>query len=1215
MNKVISSVLSVLSFLVSISFLLSFLLTTEKSLKFLLNLNQSSQVDFVLSDSHWHPFNPSIEIDDLSVKGIQENITFIEINGLKMSFNLFTAFHSNLIENFYAEQMNLSVDSSFGDEKRNLNELWVDISTIKNLTIKEFSLKDYNNRLSTLQGNLSLTTLKSGTYKVKFYARSEVGGDVEFRMYSIEGSKSLKDYKGFLNTSNFYIDEGAISQFCSSCPSITLDSKAWFTLIDLKLVKFSGNANFNFLSKMDYIDSITAKVELEDTKNNIFKISSVLNSNPKNRIPVMYASLNTEEILFFIPEIVIGKDELFSRFQHILNLPKDVLLKGNINNVILNISNSLKFNADFKEFSFESEKYAISGLEGKLQHTRDLTRLTLNTPFLQIDLGSLFDNPLIFNDLTSTMDLTMIDKKVSILNSSLRATHKKNSIKGEINLFPSPYDDTGDLSIKFTSNKLNYLDALNLFPNLNYTNSIKSWLKNSITCGSLEEISFIYRGSVDNKYEDSSSSFQSKGLFSESCLNINNVGIKNIDLLLNINNSSFFGQVLDGDLYGSTIQGHVKTYKENGRYKLDLEGNSKGPFSSILRLSNLNKIFEAKSNDRGEQNTDFSFSSPLVSDLNLLGNATELKLKTKIKDANFVNKKTRLDFTNLFSLIEYDSSNGVKDGFATLKINNIPIKFDIKKGSEKGSFNTLLVAEDTFSFEKIFNSFAYGNEITGSSKFNIRLTLPSYIKGHSYIDPQIEVNSNLAGININLPKPLNKTKDTKINFNLVFKPYLDEPSILNFKYGNLFRGKIRFLNELAEGFIIAGKKKQSISILDEKIYLVGELKNLDLGSYLSSDIFNEQGPKNFFIKDLLVKETNFSNFSLFETRFSSYNTKEGIEYKFINDELNGILLVPENKDEYLSFRFDYIRLKKSSSVSKDSFLSLYNSIDQEFGFSVDAIFLEGHNYGNWEFLLSPGNNQLRLSNIKGTYGRWDFKKNSQGISVLEISKNPIGWTSNLKTNIYSGSPEKAFMQIGIKPNFELDTLSLDADLTWNNLPWLFSYNSVNGEIATDLSGLTIENNEELDTTNNLLRLVSIFNITDSFEKVTNLNFRKLYKRGFSVDKVKGKFRISDKSLQIKEPILLKSGSSQFSWTGYISRDKTGNLDLLNLEVIMTLPLREYLPAYALVLGGPITAGVVYIAGKAFERNLDKISSGKWIINGHISEPKTEFEGWFEDSSD
>ena len=197
----------------------------------------------------------------------------------------------------------------------------------------------------------------------------------------------------------------------------------------------------------------------------------------------------------------------------------------------------------------------------------------------------------------------------------------------------------------------------------------------------------------------------------------------------------------------------------------------------------------------------------------------------------------------------------------------------------------------------------------------------------------------------------------------------------------------------------------------------------------------------------------------------------------------------------------------------------------------------------------------------------------------------------------------------------MDTLSLDTDLSWNDLPWLFDYNSITGEVSTNLEGLTIRNSGDLDATNNVLRLVNIFNITDSFEKVTNLDFRKLYKRGFSADSVKGKFKITDKSLQIKEPILLKSGSSQFNWTGEISRDKKGNLEKLNLEVIMTLPLREYLPAYALVLGGPITAGVVYIAGKAFERNLDKLSSGKWIIKGNISEPETEFDGWFEDSNE
>jgi uncharacterized protein YhdP len=331
--------------------------------------------------------------------------------------------------------------------------------------------------------------------------------------------------------------------------------------------------------------------------------------------------------------------------------------------------------------------------------------------------------------------------------------------------------------------------------------------------------------------------------------------------------------------------------------------------------------------------------------------------------------------------------------------------------------------------------------------------------------------------------------------------------------------------------------------------------------------------------------------------------------------LSGRLVVPADNERNLSFKFDFIKINQSSTGSKDSFLSLYNGIKDEFDFRADAIFLNGKNYGNWEFSILPEDNKLTLYDIKGIYGKWGLKNTNEGVSSLQIFKNTIGWTSNLKTKIYSGSPEKAMTQIGIKPNFELDTLSLDTDLTWNNLPWLFDYNLIKGEFTTNLDGLTIKNSNDLETSNNLLRLVNIFNIADSFEKVTNLDFRKLYKRGFSADTVTGKFRITDKSVKIKEPVLLKSGSSQFSWTGDISRDQKGNLDKLNLEVIMTLPLREYLPAYALVLGGPMTAGVVYIAGKAFERNLDKLSSGKWTIKGSISAPRTEFDGWFEDNTD
>jgi uncharacterized protein YhdP len=84
--------------------------------------------------------------------------------------------------------------------------------------------------------------------------------------------------------------------------------------------------------------------------------------------------------------------------------------------------------------------------------------------------------------------------------------------------------------------------------------------------------------------------------------------------------------------------------------------------------------------------------------------------------------------------------------------------------------------------------------------------------------------------------------------------------------------------------------------------------------------------------------------------------------------------------------------------------------------------------------------------------------------------------------------------------------------------------------------------------------------------------------------------------------------------GTIEKNEAGSFGELDFEIIMTLPLREYLPAYALLLGGPITAGIVYIAGKAFKRNLDKLSSGRWSLTGTLQEPKTNFEGWFEERS-
>ena len=391
MNKVISSVLILLSIIVAILLFISSLLTYEKSLKFILNFNQDSDLDFVLHDSHWHPYKPSIEIDILSIKSAELENKYIEIEGLKVEFNLLASLQGNFIEALYTKEMSFFVYPSSEEDQTNSYDLLLSLASIKSLIIDEFTLIDSYNYLNLIKGELSLITSKSGYSKVKFSAQNTAGGDLDFRMNSIVGSKSFKDYKGYINTSDFRLDEGITSLFCSDCPGGTLDSKIWFTLIDLTLVKFLGDIEFKLNSSFDFINSINAKIKLEDPKNNIFRISSFVNGNPLNQPPEVFASLAAEEPLFFIPKIELAEDKFVNKLQHLFDVPKNLLLKGYISNLLLNLDDSFQFSAGFEDLSLKSNEFSISGLGGVLQYTPDASRLKIDTPYLRMALGSLFD--------------------------------------------------------------------------------------------------------------------------------------------------------------------------------------------------------------------------------------------------------------------------------------------------------------------------------------------------------------------------------------------------------------------------------------------------------------------------------------------------------------------------------------------------------------------------------------------------------------------------------------------------------------------------------------------------------------------------------------------------------------------------------------------------------------------------------------------------------
>ena len=117
-------------------------------------------------------------------------------------------------------------------------------------------------------------------------------------------------------------------------------------------------------------------------------------------------------------------------------------------------------------------------------------------------------------------------------------------------------------------------------------------------------------------------------------------------------------------------------------------------------------------------------------------------------------------------------------------------------------------------------------------------------------------------------------------------------------------------------------------------------------------------------------------------------------------------------------------------------------------------------YGSWSFKLLPLKDSLALVDIQGRYGRWGVAKNKDNLkSELLITKNSFGWDSKLKTRIYSGSPEKAFKQIGVDLNPSIGEIEFYPDIKWQGLPWDFEFNRIVGEVGLKIEDITIENKE------------------------------------------------------------------------------------------------------------------------------------------------------------
>ena len=491
-----------------------------------------------------------------------------------------------------------------------------------------------------------------------------------------------------------------------------------------------------------------------------------------------------------------------------------------------------------------------------------------------------------------------------------------------------------------------------------------------------------------------------------------------------------------------------------------------------------------------------------------------------------------------------------------------------------------------------------------------------------------------------------------IGFNINFLDFL---SFKPFLFLKVEQGLLKLIDEEKTKIVSSNKlteyllKNTDLQLKEVKV--TGSISKLNIADYfflITGTDTNREFPV-MLIEDLLIRDLNLGPLALFEVNLNMFPTREGLKFSFSNTEAEGSINLNLPLSNGLEIRLENLNLLNSFIDSHENlFIYLLDNLFFPISFSTNNLSLNGEYLGNWSFSIKKGNETLIFDQVKGSYknlfigemnsieevesqnkvrSKFDDVDSKNHIkvalddvnkiqsSVLSISKKGNQIRTNFKGKISTKDLNKSLEMLNmdiVDSNFIAKETHFVPNLSWKGLPSEFNLEIPEGALYFRIDDLLIKDlGENITKIPGVLRLISLFNVSHTFEGLTNLNFRRNFRSGFQADRVEGILDIKTNKLETLQPIIFSTGSGKFSWDGYVEISNDREFQKLDFEVIMTLPIKEYLPAYALILGGPVTAGLVYIAGKAFEKPLNKLSSGKWRVSGDINKLKTEFIEWFD----
>ncbi|MEC8644743.1 MAG: DUF3971 domain-containing protein, partial [Pseudomonadota bacterium] len=895
-------------------------------------------------------------------------------------------------------------------------------------------------------------------------------------------------------------------------------------------------------------------------------------------------------------------------------------MKGQIKDLITLADKNSSFSRIVTNFSeLEIEKSSsfpkIKGFNGFLNFEKNLGYLDFYNKDFSVDLGMLFPDVWRFSEGRGRLAYEIDGENIKLRSGLLNLKDGNTNGSGKFSLTLNDNDALKNWGLVVGVTEGDLKKSARFIPKKS-TKVLREWLKTTNLSGVGKQIGITVHGAFGEnspgirKSHDVFVSFD--GLSLDYAKNW--PGFKNAIGTMNANSYSVSMNNANGVLYNTDLQKvslMLPLDRGNRIEEIQISILSDGPLNDGIRLLRDTPL---NSYTRGFTST-WKGEGNIISKTDLVipmaFKSSETKVTTQIDLSNNFLSIEDLDlyFSDLNGSLNFNNRSGFYAENLKAKLFNRQIKGTAVTDNFGGSRFVLFKAAGSVrsddAYEWTGQPLLY--KTSGDLNYDLNLYFPLENKGE---DLKIEFFSNLIGFKSTLPQPFDKS-ESSVKKNFTYKKTLSGSEVFtDLIFGDSFRAKLKS----KEGGIVGGEVLISDVYktlnTDRPLEIRGTLPNLDIDSWIStlSDLPKIGTSKDLFDYDIRFGEADIKAEKLIAGGITFGNTQIGVTRNldswtgsFSNERLIGQLELWDKESKPMAIHLDRLILDPISSEKQIFSGSDKPSLISKYSFSSDLIRISGKDLKDVSFEYSKSNYESKLSELSATLGS------------LTIDNAIVSWNSGVKkqTSFFKGNFEISnLMETKDLLNFtsalERGELAASAELSWEGNPAEMNPKIIEGQmIFQNGSGRFVQEQDQP-----VLKFLSSFHVPSLFRRMLGREDINESDQGFNFTDLEGTIRLDKGKVSIQEPLIVRASGGKFKFGGYLDWER----DIVDTDLIVTLPVGNTFPWAGLVIGGPLSmAGVLATQKFLLEDRFDQLSSAKYKISGRIDSPDFEFISIFDDN--